>query len=384
MARPRSWPPRVTRHASGQARVKIDGKDHYLGLYGSEEAQRRYADLLARHARGEPLDGPPAQSPPRVTAAGPTVAEVCERWLAEDAPRYAEGGREVTQFRLSLKPLLRLYGDTPARDFDTDRLERVQLSMASGDWMTAAEKAAPRGPGGHVGLARSVVNRRVVRIRTVWRWAERKKLVPPGSFAHLCSLPGLGKTDARVRHTPKVRPATMAEVNAVCKHLPPVGRALLLVQWWGGMRSQEVREMRAGEVDRSAEPWVYRPARNKMDRSGQPRVVVLGPRARAVLRPWLEGKAPGDFVFPPTADRAGRGHYSRSSYAQLVRRAALAAGLPGWHAYRTRHGAKQRLTRALGLDAARAALGQRSLGVTNSYGDALDMDLAARAAERAG
>jgi len=32
---------------TGQARVRIDGKDHYLGPYGSSESRERYEDLIA-------------------------------------------------------------------------------------------------------------------------------------------------------------------------------------------------------------------------------------------------------------------------------------------------------------------------------------------------
>ena len=32
---------------SGQARVRIDGEDHYLGVYGTPESRDRYDDLIA-------------------------------------------------------------------------------------------------------------------------------------------------------------------------------------------------------------------------------------------------------------------------------------------------------------------------------------------------
>jgi hypothetical protein len=32
---------------TGQARVRIDGKDHYLGLYGSQESRNRCHDVIA-------------------------------------------------------------------------------------------------------------------------------------------------------------------------------------------------------------------------------------------------------------------------------------------------------------------------------------------------
>jgi hypothetical protein len=47
MARPRSVP-RLARHkASDQAVVAINGRDHYLGPFGSPEAQEKYDWLIA-------------------------------------------------------------------------------------------------------------------------------------------------------------------------------------------------------------------------------------------------------------------------------------------------------------------------------------------------
>ena len=40
--------PKMGRHSSGQARVKLNGRVFYLGAHGSVEAQRRYTDLLNR------------------------------------------------------------------------------------------------------------------------------------------------------------------------------------------------------------------------------------------------------------------------------------------------------------------------------------------------
>ena len=40
-------PPKYSRHrASGHAKVRINGKDHYLGEYGSDESKRLYDELL--------------------------------------------------------------------------------------------------------------------------------------------------------------------------------------------------------------------------------------------------------------------------------------------------------------------------------------------------
>jgi hypothetical protein len=41
--------PSYCRHkASGQAVVRLDGRDHYLGPYGTDESHERYALIIAR------------------------------------------------------------------------------------------------------------------------------------------------------------------------------------------------------------------------------------------------------------------------------------------------------------------------------------------------
>lgn len=49
--RGRSAPPAYLLHkATGNARVRIRGKDYYLGPFGSEESRQRYARLIAELA----------------------------------------------------------------------------------------------------------------------------------------------------------------------------------------------------------------------------------------------------------------------------------------------------------------------------------------------
>ncbi|MBL8732292.1 MAG: hypothetical protein JNN13_07980, partial [Planctomycetes bacterium] len=43
--RRRSAPPGMLRHASGQARVVLDGETVYLGKFGTPEAHARYAEV---------------------------------------------------------------------------------------------------------------------------------------------------------------------------------------------------------------------------------------------------------------------------------------------------------------------------------------------------
>jgi integrase len=360
------WPPIVRRHATGQAVCRIRGKDHYLGAYGSPEAKAAYARLLVEQAdRPEPT--PTARTGPAVVS----VSSVVARWLADEAPRYPAGSREPRAYRTALAALVRLYGPLPADQFDAGCLGRLQASLASGDWLSDQERTTrPRSQ--RSGMVATVVNRHIVRVRTVWKWAERTGLVPRGSHAHLSSLPGLRANDARVRHSQAHRPATFDEVRAVVRQLAPVGRAMLLLQWWSGMRSGEVRTMRSGQVDTSGDVWLYRLASHKNAWRGQSRVVALGPKCKALLAPWLEGRQPTDYLFPPTRSRsdckrAERGCYSSETYARMIARAAQRAGVEGFSPYSTRRAFAARVTRSVSIEAARAAMGHRSISTTTIY-----------------
>ncbi len=375
MARKKApWPPRIYWHRpSNRDRIRWEGRDYYLGEHGSPEAAAEYRRLCVQLAQ---------QSTISPSVEGITVAEVVALWRAEEAPRYDPAGREAQQFAYTVPPLLRLFGTLPAADFGPRQLAAVRDAMAAGSWQTEEERAEAATRGYPAAWSARVVNRRIVRIRTIWRWAEQRELVPAGRWATLGTVPGIRSTDPRAIHHPSTRPATMTEVKTVCRRLHPIGRAMVLLQWWTGCRSGEARQMRAGEVDTTGPVWIYRPGRHKSAHRGQPRAIPIGPRGRAVLAPFLRGLAPGDYVFSPPGRSRSR-CYSDSGYAQLVRRAAIQAGLPGWHPYQMRHAAKMRFTRAAGLDTARAVLGQKSVHTTELYGG-LDLEAARQAAEKFG
>jgi integrase len=377
------WPPPVRKHSSGQAACRIRGKDYYLGKFGSPEARAAYARLLVEQAnRPEP--------PPAAKAAGPavvSVSAVVARWLRDDLPRFPAGSREPVAYRYALSALVRLFGPLPAADFDAGCLGRLQSALASGDWLTDQEKAK-RPSHQRSGMVARTANMHVGRVKSVWRWAERVGMVPRGSHAHLSSLPGLRANDARVRHSQAHRPATFEEVRQVVRQLSPVGRAMLLLQWWSGMRSGEVRVMRAGQVDTSGDVWLYRLGSHKNAWRGQTRVVALGPKCKALLAPWLEGRQATDYLFPPTRSRsdckrAERGCYSSETYARMVARAAARAGVEGFSPYSCRRSAAERITRIAGIEAARAVLGHKGVGMTAHYAG-VDLRHAAEVARRLG
>jgi integrase len=231
-----------------------------------------------------------------------------------------------------------------------------------------------------LGWSRGVINRRVIRIRTVFRRAESKGKVPQGMWAALTALLPLERGDQRVKTLPPRRACEWKDLAKVCRFAPRTARDLLLCLYFTGARPSELRTLRVRDIDRSGDDWVAQPTRHKMAWRGQSRAIVIGPKARAVIERRLANLGPDDYVF---AVEPGHCYADSDSFARAVARASERAGVKVTP-YQCRHAAKQRITRALGLDHARAALGQSSLSTTDRYAAGADPKLAAEAARKSG
>ena len=54
---PRKRKPKYALHkATGQARIRLSGKDYYLGTYDSEESHLKYEELVGRWLANQELD----------------------------------------------------------------------------------------------------------------------------------------------------------------------------------------------------------------------------------------------------------------------------------------------------------------------------------------
>ncbi len=169
--------------------------------------------------------------------------------------------------------------------------------------------------------------------------------------------------------------------------------------------------MRSRDVDTSGSVWTYRPESHKAEHHGRERVIHVGPRAQAVLRPWLRAE-PEAFLFSPAEAMAERRsalrqsrrtpvqpsqrdrrkrdprkspgvRYDTDSYRRAIAYGCKRAGVAKWHPHQLRHNAATRLRKEFGLDTARAVLGHSSTPVTEVYAER-DSRAAAEAMERVG
>jgi hypothetical protein len=94
---------------SGQAYVRIDGKDQYLGPYGSAESRDRYDEVIHDWTLGQSAD--------RHTI---TVDELCLRYFEHSKTHYRKNGQPTSEqdcIRSALRLLIKLFGRVRAVDF---------------------------------------------------------------------------------------------------------------------------------------------------------------------------------------------------------------------------------------------------------------------------
>ncbi len=379
MGRIAAFPPKI-KVVRGYARLRWKGKDYHLGPAGSQQADAAYKKLLVTIAQE-------VAAQPR-TMADPTVATLAAAYLAHEERRRA-GKRDLENVRALVHVLVRSFGKLPARRFRAAQLEQMQEVMASGSWLTVKERCDRRKNRQPVGWCRNVINLSIRRVRSIFKWAERNEHVPDGTHSHLQTVPAIAAGNSLARETTPRQPSRLEDVEAVAAHCPPAVAAMLLLQWWTGARTGEVLIMRTMDIDRSGEVWLYTPGsdlpwgRHKNTHRRQTRVIPVGPEAKRLLLPWLKPDFPMETIFRPSANRAVKTEYNRHSYARAVNRACARAGVK-LQAYQGRHAFKRRATRAMGLDAAAAAMGHASTKTTAGYATGIDMDLATEVARQIG
>jgi integrase len=368
---------------TGQARVRIDGRDHYLGPYGSPESRERYEDLIAewfaRHGD--------------VVAYTLKVDELCLMFIdfADGYYRRRDGTPTGTvgNIRSALKYPVQLYGTTRVRDFGPRKLKAVRQAMIDD------------------GRCRTNINRLIHWVRRVFRWGVENEHVPPDVYAALIAVPSLKAGRSEAVESEAVRPVDEATVNATLPHLPRIVAAMVELQLLTGARPGEITSMRPIDLTFGTDGvWTYRPATHKTQHRGKERRIYLGPKAQSILSPFLD-RDPEAHCFSPaeaeternaerrknrespmTPSQAARSaakgqgrtvgqRYMKDSYGRAVGRACEAGGIPKWSPNQLRHSRATIIRERYGVEAAMVVLGHSDTGTTEIYAER-NFELAAR------
>lgn len=282
--------------------------------------------------------------------------ELVSAYLEHCRTYYGEGPRTTTAaVELAVKPLLELFGDVEG--LDLSQLKKVRQALLYGD------------------LARSTINARIDKIVRLYRWAEVEQLVEPGVWQQLRTLPHLKRGRSTAREPEKRRPASDQAIQATLDRLPPLLADMVRIQYYTGCRSGSLVQAKGGEFTTEAGELVWRP-HHKTEYLGHELELPIGPRCLRILRPYL--KKPGSLFI----HRRG-GTYSPWSYRKQIERTQTRHHLPKWTPHQLRHARAVKVRAEMGVEAAQAVLGHKSITATQIYAGR-QFGLAREAARRMG
>ena len=270
--------PKFCKHkASGQAFVTLDGKVIYLGKHDSPAAREAYDRLILKWRQANDSTGKHAT----------TVGQLCLAYHRHAEMFYRD---EAKNYQKSLKILIENFRSIPCSEFGPLKLQQLQNEMCKK----------------HV---RSQVNKSISRVKAVFRWGVSQEMVPADIMMALDCVRGLQKGRS---------------VAKMSKNVAAICRMLILT----GARVSEIRLMRVGDIDTSGKVWLYRPGSHKNAWRGKDRTIFIGPRAQAVLMPFIADAVHSDlFVFRPREENEP---YTLKGLGGSVRKSCIRAKVDHW------------------------------------------------------
>lgn len=355
-------------------------KEHYLGVFGtrqtSPESWEKYDRLISEWllSKHDPRAG-------MELARGDVVSvnRLVDAYLTHAEAHYRKRGKVTDQYHRiesAVRPLIALYGSTPAAEFGKDQLAAVRQRMADQDW------------------SRGFINSCIGCLKTMFDWGC-PKLVPSSVAHELRGFKPLRKNAPGVRETKKIRPVPIDHVQKTLAFLPPIVADMVRVQLLADMRPCEVCGLRrcdinfAGfveDVGRFPGVWAYEVSddSNKNAHRDQRRIVLFGPQAMKVLKKYLKGRATDAYLFSPRESaqwfcrEAGRAYrpgrerepglkYTTDTYGNAIERACKRAGVPRWAPNRLRKSKATEVLAKYGPLEVQAMLGHAGLDIVTTY-----------------
>ncbi len=375
--------PSVRTHAKGYFFIRISGKDHYLGKDRSA-ANAQAKLLLSEYLRDQHFS---QKSQPMTSEL--TIEEIAVEYLCFAKTYYVGSERSADSFdrcRLSIKPLIDLYGKEKPSQFGPLALKRVR------DRFVGAE------------LSCSTVNDRVNIIKQCFRWAVENEFCDSSVYQALQTVRPLQPGRSFVKSGKKVKSVPLEIVEQTLLHLSPIIADLVRFQLHSGMRSSEMLKLRLCDIDMSRPIWRYNPQDHKTAWKQKERVVFFGPRCQEILGKYLErvGNDTERYLFSakdameehrqkraaerktkPQASRQNRppkenpkrtpgDKYRRESYRTAILRACDRAGVEPWFPHQLRHLAGTLAREVEGLDGSQHFLGHSNAKITEQYAEIRD------------
>jgi len=380
--------PKYSLHkATGQARVRINGKSIYLGPHGSEESRRRYDEVVAEYMKGTL----------NVSFHKLTINQLCIAFVKHAQTYYVKNGRitsEVSNIQTALRPLVKIHGKCLVSEFGPAKLKQVRELMVKN------------------GIVRKSVNRGIGRIKRMFRWGVENEMVSTHVLAAINSVPGLRYGRSTAVEADPIKPVPDEHIKAIQSRVNRFVWGMIQLQLATGMRPGEVRLMRMGDIDMSCEVWEYRPQKHKTEHHGRQRLIFIGPKGQEISKPFLVADTER-YLFSPqaaelerseerrtnrstpmTPSQAARSEktdrrrkpgksYTVTSYGRAIHNACDAAGITVWSPNQLRHNAATELRKKYDIETVRTILGHATGFTTEVYAE-LDFEKARSVIGRVG
>lgn len=271
MARPKGIPAYTHHQASGRAVVRLNGKDFYLGFYGTPESKAEYDRLIKEWlANGRQVTHKDQTTPI-------TINGMCIVYLEHASTYYRKNGQITTEYG-ELEAAVRLLHDhcgmSPAAEFSRKVLKTIRETAIARGWK------------------RKVVNARVSRIKRIIHWAADEELVPASVYHDVLLLKGLKKGRSPAPESDPVEPVPLDDFEATLRFCPPIIADMARIQHLAAMRPGEICSLRSVDIDTTETIWVYvyrehKTAHRKGNRNRNGRRIWFGRRAQEILTPYM-------------------------------------------------------------------------------------------------
>jgi len=147
--------------ATGQARVRIQGRDYYLGRHNSPENWKRYRQLIAQYFAND-------QAPLSIAINDCTsVAELVSQYVEFTEEHYAHNSDELYRIKAAIRILIEHYGSIGVNDFSPKKLKDVRQRMID---RRNSRTGRP--------LSRKYVNQLIGVVKKIFKWGVNEELVP--------------------------------------------------------------------------------------------------------------------------------------------------------------------------------------------------------------
>ena len=363
---------------SGQAVVTLSGKDHYLGRFGTKQAERNYERIIGQWLAAN-RNLPPGDE---ADDGDVDIAEVSVDYLEYARGYYRKNGKTTGEYllaRLVHKRLKHTYGKQSAKSFGPLAFKAYRQALID------------------EGKSRTTVNHYMRHIIRAFRYAAENEKLKADVYLALKAVEPLRKNRTKASESKRIKAVANELVEATLPHLPPIVAAMVRLQRCSAMRPGEVVLVRPCDIDRSGDVWIYTPATHKTEHHGRPRVIPLGKEAQAVLAPYLLRSA-DTYCFSPqeTMEQINRAkhlarttplscgnrpgtnrkrnpkckpncRYTTQSFGRRIAEVCKAKDIMHWTPNQLRKLAATNIRKHCDLEAAQTILGHQSKKTTELY-----------------